>query len=520
MTQPTNKQITPLTEFVDSVFGELSSWVDEESPCCFVAPYRWKDTLIPLAVRLYELAQTDTKVYWWLLKQMSQFDLCKDGEEFFGKGDVFSMLLYLDSFHSRIILEKSVPEHVNELFGALKAEELDAFMNYMPAGEENALIYNICRVLKRIEDVRKIYKEALSHEWGEPLGSLFLLIRRLFEYFAASYYDNHRPCDGMAYNFFLALCHTPYSGDRDAFSNLMNELGDLWIKGLRKTYISEQDQMPPVVSQAFFEVLHGDNAELLEELRITFKGCRTEDLRAKLIKSEEGWLELEKYSFVCEKMSRGIRRPPYNWRGMPGNVRIYHERIPGSREIVPGRYWVIDRIILDNEPIPMEELKAVATSEDIQNTQEVPGKPRELTLSIPGQIKLFNDKECVGEYETISLSFEKKAPFLKELAVVLSDESYLLPDDQESFIHAFDGTTVSAESHSKINWMKSAASLFALCYVLFDEEITGNWPKIANLFVVNGKTLDTSNASGYKKGTNRRKMQKHVKDALEKLGVA
>ena len=71
-----------------------------------------------------------------------------------------------------------------------------------------------------------------------------------------------------------------------------------------------------------------------------------------------------------------------------------------------------------------------------------------------------------------------------------------------------------------VNWMKSAASLFALCYVLFDEEITGNWPKIANLFVVNGKTLDTSNASGYKKGTNRRKMQKHVKDALEKLGVA
>ena len=67
--------------------------------------------------------------------------------------------------------------------------------------------------------------------------------------------------------------------------------------------------------------------------------------------------------------------------------------------------------------------------------------------------------------------------------------------------------------------MKSAASLFALCYVLFDEEITGDWPKIAVFFVIKGKSLDTSNASRFKTGTNRRKMQKHVKKALENIGV-
>lgn len=270
--------------------------------------------------------------------------------------------------------------------------------------------------------------------------------------------------------------------------------------------------MPPLVSQAFFEVLHGDNAELLERLRIKLDGC-PESLRPALIKSEGGWLELEKYSFVYEKIHRGCSKPPYNWRIMPGAVRIYREK-------VPGRCRVVDRLILDNDPIPMEELKAVAISEDVQNVQEVPEKPRELMLSIPGKIKLFKDDDCVGEFEAIPLSFENKDAFLRELAVVLFNYSFISREEQENFIHAFDGTIASSESHSKINWKESAASLFALCYVLFDEEITGKWPIIANLFVVKGKSLDTSNASKFKTGTNRRKMQNHVKMALEIIGVA
>lgn len=448
MTQPNSNPVVPLTEFVDSVFAELSSWEDEESPCCIVAPYCWRDTLIPLAARLYELALSDAEVYWWLLKRMSQVDLCKDGEEFFGKEDVYSSLLYLDSSHSRIILEKSVPQHADELLGALKAEKLDAFMNFMPVGEENALIYNVCRVLKRSEDVRKIYNEALSHEWGEHLGTLFLLIRRLFEYFAASYYDNHRPCDGIAYNFFLVLCHTPYSGDRGDFSNLMNELGELWFKGLRMTCLCEKDQMPPVVGQTFSEVLHGENAELYEELRIKLEGQRNEKLRDKLIKLEEGWLELDNYSFVCKRMPRGCSRPPYDWRGKPGNVRIYPERISGSRVKVPGRYCVVDRIIIDSEPIPLEELKAVATSEVPTNVEmansgdgiavdtKSPLYPESKWGFVPDnyfELKPSNHSEEYFDRERFKEKYKTKGlDHFAELINYLAEEKGCVPNDDET----------------------------------------------------------------------------------------
>lgn len=507
-----NAQVVPLKEFVDAVFVELNSWVDKESPCNIAVPKCWKNTIIPLAVQLNKLAQTDITVYWWLLREMSEIDICKDAEEYFGKGDAYSLLLNLDGSRSRYILENSVPEHVDELQEAMKAEDLDAFMSRMPVEEANAPIYNVCRVLRRVEDVRKIYKDTLSHAWGEPLGTLFLLTRRLFDYFAASYYDHHRSCDGMAYNFILALCHTPYHGDRDSFSELMNNLGDLWIKGLRMTYLSKKEQMPPLVSQAFFEVLHGDNAELLELLRTKFDGC-PESLMPGLIKSEGGWLELEKYSFVYEKMRRGYSKPPYDWKIMPGLVRVYRGK-------VPEQYRVVDRIIIDNEPIPMEELKAFAISDDVQNKQGVPEQPRELKpLPIPGQIKLFKGNDCVGEFETIPLSFDNKDAFLSELAVVLSNNNFFSRDDQRNFIHAFGGTSSSSESYSKIHWKEPAASLFALCYVLFDEGIKGYWPRIAVLFDVKGNPLDVSNASKFKKGTNRRSMQNHVKKALENIGV-
>lgn len=508
-----NVPIMSLTEFVNTVSAELNSWVDKESPCYTAVPKCWKDVIIPLVVRLNDLAQADVTVYWWLLQEMSEIDICKDAKKYFGKGDVYALLLNLDGSRSRYILENCVPEHVDELQEAMKAEDLDAFMSRMSVGEANALIYNICRVLRRVEDVRMIYKDTLSHAWGEPLGTLVLLTRGLFDYFATSYYDHHRPCDGMAYNFLLALCHTPYYGDRVFFSELMNDLGELWIKGLRMTYLSKKDQMPPLVSQAFFEVFHGDNAELLEQLQIKLNGC-PESLRPSLIKSEEGWLEIEEYFFACKRMCRGYSKPPYDWRSMPGGrVRIYREK-------VPGRYRVVDRLILDNETIPMEELKALATSEDVQSKQGIPAQPSEFNpLPLPGQIKLFKDSDCVGEFETIPLSFENKDAFLRELAIVLSENNFFPRDRQESFIHAFGGSPSSFESYSKISWMKPASSLFALCYVLFDEEITGNWPRIASFFVVKGNSLDVSNASKFKKGTNRRSMQNYVQKALENIGV-
>ena len=77
MTQSNNNPAVPLTEFVDSVFAELSShdnkWnPHEEGYGYYDNPDCLKDTLIPLAKRLYELAQVDDKVYWWLLQLMSQ----------------------------------------------------------------------------------------------------------------------------------------------------------------------------------------------------------------------------------------------------------------------------------------------------------------------------------------------------------------------------------------------------------------------------------------------------------------
>lgn len=444
MSRQTNKDIAqavPLTEFVDSVFVDLNSWLNEDTPCYIAVPKCWKDVIIPLVVRLNELAQADLSVYWWLLQQMSEFDVCKDGEEYFGSGDVYALLLNLDGSRSRYILENSVPEHADELQEALKAEELDGFMSRMSVEEANALIYNICRVLKRVEDVRYIYKGTLSHAWGEPLGTLFLLTRRLFDYFAASYYDYHRPCDGMAYNFILALCHTPYHGDRDSFSELMNNLGDLWIKGLRMTYLSKKDQMPPLVSQAFFEVLHGDNAELLEQLQIKLNGC-PESLKPSLIKSEEGWLELEKYFFVYERMYRGYSKPPFNWKRMPGGfIRIYREK-------VPGRYCVVDRIIRDNEPIPMEELKTLAISEKPANVVIANGDngsvvnargplyPESKWGFIPDDyFEMRPGKQPEEYFDTFKFEVEyKKASLLENfvgLINYLAEEGYI-PDNEET----------------------------------------------------------------------------------------
>ena len=478
-------KVVPLTEFVDSIFAELSSHNNEWNPHVegygyYDNPDCWKNMIIPLVVRLNKLAQTDITVYWWLLQQMSEFDVCKDGEEYFGRGDVFALLLNLDSSRSRFLLEESVPGHIDELLGALKVENLDAFMSYMPVGEENALIYNICRVLRRVEDVRKIYKETLSHAWGEPLGTLFLLIRRLFNYYDASYFDHRRPCDGMARNILLALCHTAYYGDKVAFSELMDRLGELWIKGLRITYLSKKDQMPPHVSQAFFEVLQGDNAELLEELRIKLDGSRTEDVKAKLIKSEDGWLELENYSFACERMRRGCSKPPYDRKRMPGGViRIYREK-------VPGRYRVVDRIIIDNEPIPMEELKALAPSEEPANVEMANGDyssvvnpreplyPRSKWGFIPDDYFDMHPDKQREEYFDRELFVEKYKNMgldrFAELINYLAEEGCVPNDDQTKALLAYRLTGLNRPPGilQKIHWkgIKDEKSPLELYYLV------------------------------------------------------
>lgn len=525
-----NVPITPLSEFVDSVFAELSSHSNEwneylEGYGYFDNPDCWKNTLIPLAIRLYELAQTDDMVYWWLLQLMSSIDVCKDGELDLRKRKVFEILSKLDPKHSSLILGKSVPEHYNELHEALRTNALDVFRNYLTIEEENSILYNIYRVLKRIEDIRNIYEETMSYSKGDALGKLFLLFKRYYRYFAEAYKNTQRSCDGMAKNVFLALYQTQFRHDKNDFCDVADIIGGLWERSLMLTYIKDKDQMPLSVSNIMYNVFQeGGDAEVFKSLDDGFRDRINEKRREAFVNEEGGWLEFEKYGFIWKYVLDNEWKktlPPFSCRCLNKRRSV---RRPVQRNGNMERSNVQDNCVpyLDSKnAIPMEELKAVATSEDVLSKQGIPEQPSELKpLPIPGQIKLFKDDDCVGEFEAIPLSFENKDAFLRELAVVLFNYSFISWEEQENFIHAFDGTTASSESHSKINWKESAASLFALCYVLFDEEITGKWPIIANLFVVKGKSLDTSNASKFKTGTNRRKMQKHVKEALENIGVA
>ena len=142
---------------------------------------------------------------------LSVIDSCKDGKKFFGKSDVYETLSKIGLERSSFVLKNGLSGRVDELFEALKAQNLDTFMNYMPFERSAALIYSICRVLKRVGDVRNIYEDTLSHTKGDALGKLFLLFRRYYQYFAEAYEEEQRSCDGMAKNIFLALTRTYFA---------------------------------------------------------------------------------------------------------------------------------------------------------------------------------------------------------------------------------------------------------------------------------------------------------------------
>ena len=535
MTQPTtdnsNKHATPLTEFVGSIFTELNTkWDTADDNHCQGNPYCWKDALIPIFVRLYQIAKTDNTVYWWILQCMSKVDLFKDGNEDIRKSDVFFILSELDAVQSKTILENSGLNHYAVLQTALENEDLASFRTYMPQMKENNVVYDIANVLKRLKEVRDIYEKALAETEGDDLGRFFYLVRKYMYYFRHSYDSHRRACDGMMYNVLLDVFFTQYREDKELFCDTMTDIGDLWVRSIALASMWHKDQIPQSAGQLLHELLRNYCEEEYDDLQGEYENCDTEEQKLSLMNRRGGCLDIEKYTSYASsesifKYERAF--PPFSCERVRHEVgseipipSIYRRRRIKANGTNPSKFKInLDDRLDTTAVIPMEELKAVATSEDVQNVQEVPEKPRELMLSIPGKIKLYKDDNCAGEYETISLNFEKKALFLKELAVVLSNGNYFFQDAQESFIHAFDSTSASSEFHSKINWMESAASLFALCYVLFDEEITGKWPIIANLFVVKGKSLDTSNASKFKKGTNRRKMQKHVKEALENIGV-
>ena len=364
MTQPTNKQVTPLTEFVDSIFAELSShtsvWnVRLEGYGYYDNPDCWKDTLIPLAIRLYQLAQVDDKVYWWLLQLMSHVNFCKDWKEDLGKRDVFTMLSMLKRKHQRIVLEKCVPAYADELQKALDDNSLDTFRSVLPTTNENVTVCNICRVLKRATEVQSIYDDTMFHTEGDSLGKLFVLFRQYYYYFTDACKENPRSCDGMAINIFLALYRTQFCEDKVSFCSLADRIGGLWVRSLMLAYFQFGGQMPLAVKEVLQDVLQSQNADDFVQMEDDFKDNLTEEKNDLFFKSYGGWLEIENYSFIYRDVferERPIIIPPFSCK-IVGQLRESNSRckIKRMKKDIPDNCVPS---LKSKNAIPLEELKA------------------------------------------------------------------------------------------------------------------------------------------------------------------
>lgn len=354
-----SERIIPLGEFIDLVFKEL------DSPACvwnkrldgygyFDNPDCWKDTIIPLAFRVYELSQTDDEIYWWLLQLMSKIDLCKDSKEDFRKSDVFCVLAEQSPRHQRMILNSCVPEHAGELEKALLENDLDGFRKCMPSiFSDNNTIYDVGRMLKRISDMCHIYRKAVSYtKGGDTLGGLFLLFRYLYEYFSEAYKNSKRSCDGMAKNVFLALHQTQFSDDKLQFCAAADEIGELWVRSLILDYLRFKEKMPQEVSDILGKGLRENgSAELFEKLAVEFDKCEDEgQYVAKLVNEAGGWLEIGKYQFVHDilQCESPMVMPPFK----PVRYRIHRHPVCSSEKI----FYPYEYLGSENE-VPMEDLE-------------------------------------------------------------------------------------------------------------------------------------------------------------------
>lgn len=359
-----NAPITPLSEFVDSVFTELSSHSNEwneytEGYGYFDNPDCWKNTLIPLAIRLYELAQTDEMVYWWLLQLMSQVEICKDRKEDFRKKDVFDVLSKLNLKHRTIILENTVQNHAKELQKALDGNALDAFRSMLPIIDDDETFYKIGRVLKRAIDVRNIYERTMTHTEGDALGILFVLFRQFYYYFTDAFEENHRACDGMAKNVFLALYQTQYRVNKNNFCDIADYIGNLWVSGLILAYHNHHTQMPLAVREFLLDVLQGQNTsdkhgELYDEL----DNYDNEEQKETLIEKYGGWLKLESYGFICRVLNEERKKimPPFSCKCTDVR-RVRRVRVSGNAK--PRKHHYRDNCypyLESNNAVPLEEL--------------------------------------------------------------------------------------------------------------------------------------------------------------------
>lgn len=360
-----NVSITPLSEFVDLVFSELSSQHNEWNGYSEGVYYcvdnldSWKNTLIPFATRLYKLTQTDDMIYWWLLQLMSQVDICKDRKEDFRKKDVFDVLSQLNLKHRTIILENTVQNHAEVLQNALDENVLDAFRSMLPIIDDDETIYKIGRVLKRAIDIRDIYERTMTHTEGDALGILFVLFRRYYYYFSDAYKENHRACDGMAKNVFLSLYQTQYCDNKISFCDIADNIGNLWVRSLILAEHNYNAQMPFAVRELLLDVLQSQNTrakhgKLYEEL----DKCDKEEQKEKLIEKHGDWLKLENYGFIyrfLEKEHIKIK-PPFSCK-CTDVKHIRSVRVSGNAEHRKRQYRDNCYPYLEsNNAVPLEEL--------------------------------------------------------------------------------------------------------------------------------------------------------------------
>ena len=534
-----NVPVTPFLEFTDSIFAELSSPYNEWNgysggvSFCVDNLDSWKKTLIPLVARLYKLTQTDDMVYWWLLQLMSQVDICKDRKEDFRKKDVFDVLSQLNLKHRTIILENTVQSHVEELQKALDENAFDAFRSMLPIIDDDETIYKIGRVLKRATDVRDIYERTMTHTEGDALGILFVLFRRYYYYFADAYKENHRACDGMAKNVFLALYQTQYRDNKINFCDIAANIGNLWVRCLILAEHNHNAQMPLAVRELLSYVLQGQNTsdkhgELYDEL----DKYDTEEQKERLIEKHGGWLKLEKYGFVYRflKEEHIKIKPPFSCKCT--DVRhLRRVRRPAQR------FGDVERPVQDNcvpyidsnNAIPMEYLETLKAQEanknvEIQEPVAVPNYDPEPAVKGKGHGVKDKNKELVLKPIPFPNTLDIAPATPKLFLEVLHSKLVSLADDSvNDFIFILGGVEVDSNgTHNAVDWkVDIRADLQAFCSAFYDMKNLPPrkkpWAKLSKLFTLAGKPIPklSEDANEVYGKDNEHWMKKRIQSAID-----
>lgn len=497
MPQQTSKDIAqavPLTEFVDSVFVELERWESEDSPCYYSAKKRWNDTLIPLAVHVYELAKSNDEIFWWLLQKMSRIELCKDGREF-RKTDLFDVLTRLKHEPDRLkmVLKNCQLSNVEDLQIAIEEGDINSFRSTL--NQTDGCIFDVGRVLRRTMAIGDIYKSTVNKEGIETLAALFWLIRRSLLYFAES---SHRSCDGMAYTLFVALNISMYREYAIDFCDLLTQIGSLWVDSLMMNYLSDKDQYPQAVSQAVYKTLHDQYSYGFDKLKEKYDYCDNDEQVALLREEHDGCLKLEEYSFVYVVLESGpFFPPPFDWKKWrPGGVRIMKRRPEEYR------YPITDHLLSDW--IPMEELVALRAQEAIKNDRTskpvvVSDYDSEPAAKGKGHGVKDKTKGSVNEFKpmwfpsNIAIKSNQCKRFLEILHSKLCSSKFLKEDSKCDFVFIFGGMDDDTNNHHPVDWQDDdKATLKAFCSAFYDmPNMRGRkpWSKLTVLFTCKGEPI-------------------------------